>query len=301
MSEPNVSITEITRRAIFDEIRGAEVSWWGKLKEAEFLSRVFDLTELPSHDGRCQSMFQDVDLHRDHFCDWDDDWVMTDERLGLMHQPDEVFLQLLCEMVHPIVRPDAEESRGLVSSFNRHLELDGWELVESRIISGRPTYVGRRRLGEAVELRHESDVILSDEYVRELSGKCSSRLASGDLEGAITTARTMLEAVLQELDRVLDDQEADFGGDLPRLFKSVSSKLGMDTGRTDLDASFKQVVRGLVQVVHGLAPIRNRMSDGHPRQRKPAPHHASVIVNASRTVATFLVESYAFQRNSGRI
>ena len=35
------------------------------------------------------------------------------------------------------------------------------------------------------------------------------------------------------------------------------------------------------------------------RERKPEPHHARVIVNAAKTVATFLVESYLFQREKG--
>jgi hypothetical protein len=52
-------------------------------------------------------------------------------------------------------------------------------------------------------------------------------------------------------------------------------------------------------VVNGLAPIRNKMSDGHARERKPEAHHARVIVNAAKTVATFLVESYLAQRERG--
>jgi hypothetical protein len=39
------------------------------------------------------------------------------------------------------------------------------------------------------------------------------------------------------------------------------------------------------------------MSDGHARERKPETHHARVIVNAAKTVAVFLVESYLFQRD----
>ena len=143
--------------------------------------------------------------------------------------------------------------------------------------------------------------VLSLEYVRELETKTDQRLKASDLEGAITVARTMLEAVLMELERRLSDVPGDHAGDLQRLFKSVAKRLRIDEERKDLDDNFKQVVRGLVQVVNGLAPIRNRMSDGHPRVRQPALHHARVIVNAARTVATFLVESYLFQREKGTL
>ena len=138
--------------------------------------------------------------------------------------------------------------------------------------------------------------VLSLGYVHELGAKTERRLADGDLEGAITLARTMLEAVLGELERQLVQAPCDHKGDLQRLFKSVAKGLHIDDERDDLDENFKQVARGLVQVVNGLAPIRNKMSDGHPRTRRPATHHARVMVNASRTVAAFLVESYVFQR-----
>jgi hypothetical protein len=139
--------------------------------------------------------------------------------------------------------------------------------------------------------------VLSLAYVRELEAKTDQRLAASDFEGAITTARTMLEAVLLELERRLLEAPGDHKGDLQRLFKAVAKQLRIDDSRADLDDNFKQVVRGLVQVVNGLAPIRNKMSDGHPRARKPAAHHARVIANAAKTVATFLIESYVFQRD----
>ncbi|MFM2151927.1 MAG: hypothetical protein RL199_362 [Pseudomonadota bacterium] len=141
--------------------------------------------------------------------------------------------------------------------------------------------------------------ILSFEYVQELEAKVDQRFAAADLDGAITAARTMLEAVLVELERQLAGAIGDYKGDLPRQFKAVAKQLRIDDERADLDDHFKQVARGLVQVVNGLAPIRNKMSDGHARERKPEEHHARVIVNAAKTVATFLVESFRAQRERG--
>lgn len=141
--------------------------------------------------------------------------------------------------------------------------------------------------------------VLSLAYVHELEIKIDQRLSAADLEGAITAARTMLEAVLVELEKQLAGTPGDYKGDLPKQFKAVAKQLRIDDERTDLDDNFKQVARGLVQVVNGLAPIRNKMSDGHARERKPEAHHARVIVNAAKTVATFLVESYLVQRERG--
>ncbi|NOY94133.1 MAG: abortive infection family protein [Deltaproteobacteria bacterium] len=145
------------------------------------------------------------------------------------------------------------------------------------------------------------DDVLSDEYILEMEEKCDVRLAQDDFEGAVTTARTLLEATLREIERRISGSAGSHKGDLPRQFKQVAKLLKMDTERDDLDARFKDVVRGLVTVVAGLAPLRNRISDGHARVRKPAPHHARVVVNAAKTVAGFLLESYEFQRARGSV
>jgi hypothetical protein len=109
----------------------------------------------------------------------------------------------------------------------------------------------------------------------------------------------LLEAILAELEIRLAGSRGDYKGDLPKQFKQVTKLLRMDDERPDLDARFKDVIRGLVMVVNGLAPLRNKMSDGHARERKPAPHHARVVVNSAKTVATFLVESYSAQVDRG--
>ena len=95
-----------------------------------------------------------------------------------MGAKDEAFLRFLCEMVHPAVRPGLEEKvNEMITTFNKHLLVDGWELVESGSISGRATFGARRRSTGAVALpapAHPTDV-LSNEYVRELAEKCDSR------------------------------------------------------------------------------------------------------------------------------
>ncbi len=143
--------------------------------------------------------------------------------------------------------------------------------------------------------------VLNLTYVHELGAKIDQRLTAADLEGAITAARTMVEAVLAELEKQLTTTPGDYKGDLTKQFKTVAKQLRIDDERADLDDNFKQVARGLVQIVNGLAPIRNKMSDGHARTRKPHLHHARVIVNSAKTVTTFLVESYLAQRQRGQL
>jgi len=295
------TITVVTRNAIFDELRLGPVFWAGKLPEPEFLQRVFDLSTLGSSDSRFPDMKSDIWQHRENNLDWPEDWVFDDDRLDLARVEDGVFLKFLCEILHPVVRKNEEEVAALLKIFNAHLAPDGWQLVPGSLISTRPAYVARRMGPSARVVLPENSIVgdvLTDEYVRELSDKCDARLALGDFEGAITVGRTLLEAVLSELELRLVGRKGDHKGDLQRLYKSVAKQLRIDEERADLDDNFKQVVRGLVQIVNGLTPIRNKMSDGHSRERKPALHHARMIVNAAKTAATFLAESYSFQREN---
>jgi AbiJ N-terminal domain 3 len=45
-------ISQITRRDIIDAITVEQITWNGRLEEAEFLARLFDLGSLPSSDRR---------------------------------------------------------------------------------------------------------------------------------------------------------------------------------------------------------------------------------------------------------
>jgi hypothetical protein len=134
-------ISELTRRDIIDALRG--VQWWGRLDEPEFLRRIFDLEWLPSHDSRFEDAAGDIWQHRVNNHDWNDDWVFEDSRFHLMNGDDEIFLLFLAEMLHPVVRSDSAESAKLAQMLNQFLEKDGFQLVETTRLSGKPVYAGR--------------------------------------------------------------------------------------------------------------------------------------------------------------
>jgi hypothetical protein len=69
MDDDDNQISELPRRDIFDALRLENVQWAGRLGETDFLSRVFDLTKLPSEDYRASNMLGDVSLHRENFHD----------------------------------------------------------------------------------------------------------------------------------------------------------------------------------------------------------------------------------------
>ena len=143
------AITEVTRREIVDRL--APRAWAGRLREDDFLSRLWDLNALPSDDRRFETAAGDIWQHRVNNDDGEPDWVFYDSRFNLLHGPDEDFLRFLCETVHPVVRPDTKEALELVGFYNEELRADGWELVRSADISGRPVF-------GAQKTTHESEI-----------------------------------------------------------------------------------------------------------------------------------------------
>lgn len=181
-----------------------------------------------------------------------------------------------------------------VAHLNEYLAHDGLSLVRYG-----KKFVLRSTGGVELPAPTGGASVLSDAYVREQVEKCDAKLAQSDLEGAITNARTLLEAVLGELELRLVGVRNDYKGELPKQYKAVTKALRLDDERPELNDRFKDVIRGLVQAVNGLASLQNKISDRHARTRKPAPHHARVVVNAVKTITVFLVESYAFQVGAG--
>ena len=148
------TISEVTRRQTFDFLTLSGVDWSGRLAEVEFLSRLYDLTKLPSTDGRFHSADGDINQHRVNNNDWPDEWVFFDPRFNLLHGSDQVFLNFLCETVHPIVRPMDDQVTKLVNSYNGFLRPDGWLITETRQISGRPIFQAVRH-GTRLEVFNE--------------------------------------------------------------------------------------------------------------------------------------------------
>lgn len=133
-------VSEGTRRTIIDHLITAKVCWAGRLAHDEFLARLYDLNSLASDDSRFQTAAADIHQHTVNWDDWSSDWVFFDRRFNLLRCTDDEFLRFLCEMVHPVVRPDATEATGLVQLFNQALAADRWALVEKQNIGGQIIY-----------------------------------------------------------------------------------------------------------------------------------------------------------------
>lgn len=194
-------ISEITRRDILDTLIIEKINWSGRLNEPDFLSRMFDLSKLPSFDGRYKDAYGDIWQHRINNFDWDDDWAFTDSRFNLLNGDDVTFLQFLCEMLHPIVRNDATEVSRLLQMFNENLINDNFEIVERTRISNRPVFVGRYKLlGKSSIEKSKKEIIdaLSDEYVSKQINLMESAIETSP-ELAIGTTKELIETICKTI------------------------------------------------------------------------------------------------------
>ena len=298
-------VTQLTRRDIFDYLTMERLSWHGRLEEPQFLERVWDLSSLPSTDGRFRDAAGDIWQHRiNNPYDWDDDWIFTDSRFELMHGPDEVFLRFLCEMVHPVVRPDANEARELVAFFNERLAADGWVLVAADQMSGRLVFEARRKRGA----KHPTSALRIPEYQRlrnpqifeEHLRRIEAGLAS-DPAAAIASSKEMVESVCKI---VLDDYGVVYRSrdDLLALYKAAAEQLKLNAESVPENAKGSQAAQGalraLVTAVQRLAELRNELGLGHGRTKaSPAmTRHARLAFNAASTVAEFLLDTWHERR-----
>lgn len=139
-------ISEVTKREIFDILEVNQINFYGRLSELEFLKRIYNLAEMQSSDVRFKNAEGDILQHTVNNDDWPHDWIINDDRFGLMYGSDQIFIKFICEMIHPAVRADENEVNNILNLFNKSLSADNWELYEIKRISNRPVFLGRRRL-----------------------------------------------------------------------------------------------------------------------------------------------------------
>jgi len=297
------TISEVTRRAIFDWLSISEESWCGRLDEVEFIGRIYKLDALPSYDGRFRTAAGDIHQHRINNHDWSDDWYVTDDRLGLLDGPDETFLRFLCETVHPVVRTDTKTAREMVSEYNAHLTHDGWELFEAKMISGRPVWGARPRsvVQPAKAARALADVLQSN-HLREQVARMEES-DERDPSLAIGTAKELVETVCKA---ILEERAVayDPAAELAQLVKLTSKTLGLVPEAIPDSVKAAETIRillnNLASVAGRMAELRNHFGTGHgkhPRAQALQPRHARLAVGASATLVTFLYDTHLSRRS----
>jgi hypothetical protein len=206
---------------------------------------------------------------------------------------------LVCEVLDPREFMGTEfQLEAALEYINNRLAYDGYEVVVEKGLAKI-----RDHEGTFVECRHpfEGSEAEGHLFIDEQIKKSEEKIKNGDYDGAITNARSLLEAVLAELERHLNENPPRFDGDLPKLYKRVQKGLNLEPGRPDIEQPLKQVLSGLNSIIAGISSISSRMGDRHVRTYKPAKHHALLMVNTARTLANFLFATHRYQIEKGQL
>ena len=289
------------RTNILDALRLEGVVWSGQLDEVEFLSRLYDLETLPSTDSRYQTAANDIWQHRLNNDDWESDWVFTDKRFQLSDDPAGHFLRFLCEMVHPVVRPERQEVIRLVHHFNEQLRPAGWELYEKEAIAGRPRF-SYRKLSSSNSAHVVSRAkTVADALDAGWMAKEIERLENSvdrDPALAIGTAKDLVETCCKS---ILTKRGVEFtrSEDLGDLTKKLTKELRLvPEGITDETRgadNIRMILRNLTQLAHNLAQLRGLYGTGHGRDgqhRGLQPRHARLAVASAVAFIDFMSETF---------
>jgi hypothetical protein len=206
----------------------------------------------------------------------------------------EQMEEVVREALHPqhflSAEVDVEEA---VEYLRSHLEFDGYEIEKV----GRyyePVDASAPEVSVDVDLNQFDGI--DQVQVQEQLRKCQRKIGAGDHPGAITNARSLVEAVLIGIEEEVTGETVGYNGDLPSLYRRVYKRLNLDPGGDDLETDLRQILTGLISVVNGLSGIRNRISDAHARSYRTERHHATLAVNAANTFVEFILESYRYQQ-----
>ena len=300
-------ISEITRRNIFDFLEVEEFWWSGRLEEAEFLSRIYDLEKIESHDSRFENAAGDIWQHRvNNPDDWPDDWIYHDDRFNLMGCDDSVFLNFLCEMIHPLVRLNSAEINKMVQLFNDNLKVDNFEIVEKTRISDRPIFVGRLKITgkDSIQKKgNEIKKILNAEYVSQQINLMESSIEVAP-HISIGLAKELIETSCKS---IFDETNVKCykDWDLGKLMKETAKLLKLTPSdipnETKAASSIKQILGSLSSVIQGIAEVRNEYGSGHGKDGRfkgLQPRHAKLAVGAASTLAIYLLETHELKNKN---
>ena len=205
--------------------------------------------------------------------------------------------EIICDAFNPLGYLDSVfDYSDAISHFNKFLAYDGYkvtcdgmncslESINQQSLTVNDNFIKKLSIKKA-----------SHTYILEQSDKCKDKLSKGDFDGAITNARTMVEAVFIDVLKDCGEENVPHDGDLGKLYKRIREKLNLSSDDENMSQTLKQTLSGLSSIVSGLAGISNKMGDRHSRQYAPSRHHAVLAMNTAFALCEFIVSTLEYQK-----
>jgi hypothetical protein len=177
-----------------------------------------------------------------------------------------------------------------VVHINEYLILDGYEVRLNE--KGYHLFSTTSKIVE-----HKTTSTLSHDFIIEQIDKCEEKLATGDYDGAITNARSLIESVSIKIIEIQNNQSYESDGNLINIFKDLKKCLNMTIDENKNQQFLRDIIQGMTTTIQGIAALTNRASDRHNRVYKPQKHHAKLAVNCAFSFCDFILESFHYQKN----
>jgi len=159
-------------------------------------------------------------------------WMYCEDRLRELNNTDRMSEALEMALDPRRFIDSGIDPNSVIEYINKYLKFDGYEVRPSndhfRVFKGGETLV---------ELKPDLPEVdtTSREFMQEQITRCRKKLDGDDFDGAITNARSLIEAVLVELERRLDIDPPKYDGDLTRLYKRVRKLMNLDPKAREVD------------------------------------------------------------------
>lgn len=171
----------------------------------------------------------------------------------------------------------------VVEEVNKLIKFDGYYLVKNR-----DKYKITDIRGNFIQ--EENLTIIGHDFIKEQVEKCQMKILSEDYNGAITNARTLIEAIFIHIIETTEKTEVKNDGNLLNLYSKVKKALKIDLKKEEIPDTIFQVLSGLDSIINGLSGLSNNAGDRHANKFNTKRHHAKLVVNASMTTCDFLID-----------
>jgi hypothetical protein len=216
-------------------------------------------------------------------------WKYTEDKLRELNGSDNIR-KIIEEVVDPRRFHGLEiKIENAVAQINEFLKYEKYELKKSgefyKIFDFKGTLV-----------EPETTKGVDHKFIQEQIEKCNKKITESDFSGAITNARTLIEAIFIEIIEKSENSEIKNDGNIDNLWKKVKKILRLEIDKDSLPDTIIQILSGIDSVVKGLAGLSNDSADRHANKFQTKKHHAKLAVNAAMTISDFLLDSYQYQK-----
>jgi hypothetical protein len=177
-------------------------------------------------------------------------WKYTEDNLRTLNNSNE-----LNKVIESILDPRRFITSGknveeVVDYLNVLFKYDNYELV---------------KVGDLYKISNRAEVAVAStttkkvdhDFISEQIAKCDRKLSESDFNGAITNARSLIEAVFIHIIETIESVEVRNDGSIESLWKRVKSLMKLDIEKETYPDFVIQILSGIDTSVKGLAGLSN--------------------------------------------